>query len=264
MLSNHVIYWFPNIRTCQRNGPILSPLAGSSNSYIRNFKHFVAKIRNITLKSCAQLVSFDVQNLFTNVPDEALSRVAKLLHEDSTLEDRTTMSPTTIFHLTELCLRTTYFEFQEEFYEQTYGAAMGPPLSPVITNIYTEGFEEEALNTADDQPSLWVHYVDDTFVIWPHGSDKLEAFHRHLNSLRESIQLTIEKEENNCLPFLDVSVRKKIARVVPIPKSGSSKDSANYRPISILTVISKLLGKHIHNLLLLHLFCIKPNLSHFL
>ena len=35
----------------------------------------------------------------------------------------------------------------------------------------------------------------------------------------------------------------KFARVVPIPKSGSSKDSANYRPISILTVISKLLEK---------------------
>ena len=134
---------------------VLSPLAGSSNSYIRNSKHFVTKIRNITLKSCDQLVSFDVQNLFTNVPiDEALSRVAKLLHEDSTLQDRTTMSPTTICHLTELCLRTTYFEFQEEFYEQTDGAAMGSPLSPVIANIYMEGFEEEALNTADDQPSL--------------------------------------------------------------------------------------------------------------
>ena len=52
------------------------------------------KIRNITLKSCDQIVSFDVQNLFTNVPiDEELSRVAKLLHEDSNLEDRTTMSP---------------------------------------------------------------------------------------------------------------------------------------------------------------------------
>ena len=154
-------------------------------------------------------MSFDVQNLFTNVPiDEALSRVAKLLHEDSTLQDRTTMSPTTICHLTELCLRTTYFEFQEEFYEQTDGAVMGSPLSPVTTNIYTEGFEEEALNTADDQPSLWVRYVDDSFVIWPHGPDKLEAFHRHLNSLRESIQLTIEKEENDCLPFLDVLVKK--------------------------------------------------------
>ena len=54
----------------------------------------------------------------------------------------------------------------------------------------------------------------------------------------------------------------KFARVVPIPKSGSSKDSANYRPISILTVISKLLEKHIHNLLLLYLNSVSPLSQH--
>ena len=42
---------------------------------------------------------------------------------------------------------------------------MGSPLSPVIANIYMEGIEEEALNTAVDIPSLWVRYVYDTFVI---------------------------------------------------------------------------------------------------
>ena len=88
------------------------------------------------------------------------------------------------------------------------GTAMGSPLSLVITNIYMEGFEEEVLDTAADQPSLWVHYVDDTFVIWPHGLDKLENFHSHLNSLRKSIRFTVEKEQNNHLPFLDVLVTK--------------------------------------------------------
>ena len=80
---------------------------------------------------------------------------------------------TAICQLTELCLRTTYFEFQE-FYEEVDGAAMGSPPSQVIANIFMEGFEQEALNTAADQPSLWVRFVDDTFVIWPHGLDKLE------------------------------------------------------------------------------------------
>ena len=71
-----------------------------------------------------------------------------LLDAEESSEDRTTMSPATIFQLMELCLRTTYFEFREEFYEQVDGAAMGSPLSPVIANIYMEGFEEEALNKA--------------------------------------------------------------------------------------------------------------------
>ena len=50
-------------------------------------------------------------------------------------------------------------------------------------------------------------HVDNTFVIWTHGPDKLENFHSHLNSLRRSIQLTVEKD-NNRLPFLDVLVMK--------------------------------------------------------
>ena len=37
----------------------------------------------------------------------------------------------------ELCLPSTYLEFQGKFYEQL-DAAMGSPLSPVIANIYME------------------------------------------------------------------------------------------------------------------------------
>ena len=145
---------------------IPSPLAGTSNSFTRNSEHFVDKIGKITLKSCDQHVNFGVKNLFINIPiDEALSRVATMLHKDSTLEDRTPISPSTICHLIKLCLRTTYFELYEDFYELVDGAAMGSPLSHVITNICMEELEEEAISTASDQPSFWVHCVDDTFVI---------------------------------------------------------------------------------------------------
>ena len=83
---------------------ILSLLTGSSNSYIKNSEHFARNIDNILFNNCDLLVSFDVKNLFTNVPiDEAVSRVAVLLDADGGLEDRTTMSPETICQLTELC-----------------------------------------------------------------------------------------------------------------------------------------------------------------
>ena len=51
-----------------------------------------------------------------------------------------------------------------------------------------------------------VRYVDDTFVIWPHGIDKLETFRQHMNSISDPIQLTMETEDNGQLPFLDVLV----------------------------------------------------------
>ena len=80
----------------------------------------------------------------------------------------------------------------------------------MITNIYMyiTGFEGKALDTAADQPSLWLCYVDDTFVVWPHGPEKCKIFHSHLNNLRKFIQFTIKREQDNSLPFLDVLVTK--------------------------------------------------------
>ena len=70
---------------------------------------------------------------------------------------------------------------------------MGSLLCPVIANIYMERLEEVhvALDTAADQPSLWLCNVDDPFVIWPHGSDILVIFHSHLNSLRNKKEMEI-------------------------------------------------------------------------
>ncbi|XP_038069827.1 uncharacterized protein LOC119739063 [Patiria miniata] len=51
---------------------------------------------------------------------------------------------------------------------------MGSPLSPVQADIFMEEFEPSSLLTADLRLSLWLRYVDDTFVVWPHGPDTLQ------------------------------------------------------------------------------------------
>ena len=45
----------------------------------------------------------------------------------------------------------------------------------------------------------------------------------------------------------------KVARINPIPKQGSRSDPANYRPISLLCILSKLLEKRVQCCLLEHL-----------
>jgi hypothetical protein len=70
-------------------------------------------------------------------------------------------------------LTTSYFIFYEQFYGQTDGVAMGAPLSSVIANFYMEDYEKAVLETDPIKPHCWFRYVDDNFVIWPHGPDKL-------------------------------------------------------------------------------------------
>ena len=54
----------------------------------------------------------------------------------------------------------------------------------------------------------------------------------------------------------------KIARVTPIPKSHDHSVPGNYRPISLLSVLSKLLEMHIRNLLIDHLMNHYPLSAH--
>ena len=69
-------------------------------------------------------------------------------------------------------------------------------------------FEECALDSADMKPSLWLTYVDNTFVMWPHGEGSLDTLLGHLNNIHPSIELTMDKESGGCLPFLDVLVSR--------------------------------------------------------
>ena len=105
--------------------------------------------------------------------DDSLTIIRDRLSADKDLEDRTTLSVTDICHLTEPCLRSMYFRYNDNFFEQKDGTAMGSSLSPAVANIFMEKFEQTALITANHQPKLWLRYVDGTFVLWQHGDDHL-------------------------------------------------------------------------------------------
>jgi hypothetical protein len=91
---------------------------------------------------------------------------------------------------------------------------MGYPLSLVIANFYMEDFEEWSLDLAPHKPQCWFCYMDDTFVIWPHGPDKLGDFLNHLNSIYQRIQFTMEIESEH-LPFLDIDIVMDLLKPLP-------------------------------------------------
>jgi hypothetical protein len=70
-------------------------------------------------------------------------------------------------------------------------------------------FEKLSLDSAQHKPSLSLCYVDDTFVVWPHGPEHLQNFLSHLKCLRPAIQFTMEIESESAIPFLDVLVIRK-------------------------------------------------------
>jgi hypothetical protein len=143
------------------------------------------------------MVSFNVVSLFTRVP---IKETMDLLwrHYD---EDFLGL----IFHV----LTTSYFTFNRQFCRQTDGVAIDSPHSPIIANLYMEDYEKAALESAPVKSCCWFHYMDNTFVIWPHGPDKLKDFLHHLKSIHQSIQFTMETESEGHLPFLFLDIYRR-------------------------------------------------------
>ena len=64
-----------------------------------------------------------------------------------------------------------------------------------------ERIENEFLVSEIVKPWLWLRYIDDIFLIWIEGEDKLEGFLNRLNNFHPNLKL-----KQYLVNFLDVSV----------------------------------------------------------
>ena len=187
---------------------ILSPLVGKTDHFVKNSQQFAETIQELHVEQDEVLHSYDVSALFTSVPvDGALKVIESRLHSDHTLPSRTALTPSGIVQLLDVCLKCTYFVYNEQFYLQIHGCPMGSPVSPLICNLYMEDFESKAIATSENPPGWWYRYVDDTHI--KQKREHLDKFTEHINSIDPCIKFTSEPENDGSLPFLDTSTTRK-------------------------------------------------------
>ena len=66
-------------------------------------------------------------------------------------------------------------------------------------------FEDKILNSLVKKPLFWWRYIDNIFMIWQHGEEKLKEFLKILNSCHPTIKFTAEYSLDK-VNFLDVEV----------------------------------------------------------
>ena len=132
------------------------------------------------------------RKLFTKINvDDAMETLSSLLHSDDNLEDRISIPAADICHLTALCLKSTYFQSETSSSNKRKKQPRALRSHP---NLFMESLEQQALSTCELKPKIWLRYVDDTFVLWPHGDEALERFHNHINHQHPSIEFTRDRD----------------------------------------------------------------------
>ena len=92
--------------------------------------------------------------------------------------------------LLNLCLTSTYFQYNGKHYKQLHGTAMGSQVSVVVAEIVMQNIEA----------TLRLRYLTAVY------KDEIDDFHEHLNGQNADKQFTKEIGENGKIPFLDCLV----------------------------------------------------------
>ena len=99
-----------------------------------------------------------MKSLFTSIPLQLALQFIEIAILQST--DPLPLPTEDIMDLLNLCLTSTYFQYNGKHYKQLHGTAMGSPVSVVVAEIVMQNIEESALSTFRETIPLWLRYVD--------------------------------------------------------------------------------------------------------
>ena len=164
-------------------------------------------LMEIPFKNDLKLASFDITNMYTNIPTHELTDIIKFLFKQNSID------PTTQTELNEICntiLTQNYFRFSNIQCSQKQGLVMGAPSSSILPQVYLHFLENTQIYNILIQHQIigYFRYVDDILIVY---SDENTDIHKVLdlfNNISPTLTFTIEKEQNNSINFLDISIHK--------------------------------------------------------
>ena len=117
-----------------------------------------------------------------------------------------------------ICSETHFKNIDGRIFTQIDGTPIGKSISGPLADIYMIWFEEQYIFNDNNEfrafIKSWKRFRDDIYVIWSGGNEALDYFFWQLNYKEPRIQFTIEREKNNTLAFLDISIKRLADRLI--------------------------------------------------
>ena len=158
------------------------------------------KLKDVVLDEDEIVISFDVTSLYTNVPVMESINVCTDLLFNLPESDRPPVDRDTFVQLATIASCDVIMSTHDGFYKQVDGLAMGSPPAPHLANGWLSQFE----NTIGADAKLYERYMDD--ICRESKLRLVDSKLAEINNLHPNLQFTLEREENNKLPFIGMEI----------------------------------------------------------
>ena len=157
------------------NSLIFSKICPASrSSYLRDTKDFLSKLHALEkFPVDAIIASVDVVNLYPSTPhQDGLSALSKFLVQQGMPKPEVS----DVYALAQFLLTGNYFTFDSDRFLQISGTAIGTRMAPTYAIIFMHILETQMLKEVPYRPFIWLRFIDDIFMVWCHGENKLIDF----------------------------------------------------------------------------------------
>jgi len=170
---------------------------------IRNNMELLDKLHKINISHNTKIMSFDIKNLYTNIPVTETIDIIKNKLENNT-------ENTNICNNLKTILNQNYFRFNNKYYKMDNGLAMGSPLSNIMSETFLQHYEHSIIKEIKKKYNItiWIRYVDDILCIVESNENISTQILNILNNQHKKLQYTYEDEHNNSICFLDIRITK--------------------------------------------------------
>lgn len=182
---------------------ICQQMKQDTNYNVKNSFELKEILQTIKLSPDETIASLDIVAMYDNIPTNLVYR--SINKRWSKIEDISSIPKKMFFELIRFCItESNYTQFQNNYYRSRTGLAIGGCVSPILADFVVSDLIEEAICELSYDPLLLVKYVDDILLIAP--QDELEDTLTIFNNVNSHIKFTIEYENNNCIPYLDMTI----------------------------------------------------------
>ncbi|XP_071056828.1 uncharacterized protein [Onthophagus taurus] len=181
---------------------------------IKNSTQLIDKLKNIHITKEHRLISFDIKNLYSNIPIKPTIDIIKqfLIKKLNTL-NISFIELNTFIDTLKLVTDQNFFTFNKQFYRMNTGLPMGSPISGIMADIFVNQLEKEIFsdkyNIFTSDITFYGRYVDDILIIYKGNNAKLLALFNLFNNA-SNLQFTLEIEKHHSLNFLDLEITKNL------------------------------------------------------